>query len=167
MTYCLPLVLVVASFLLVSTLSFSISRNVICCQHYHRASRLLSVPDCEENDELDDLTPPSISLTRNSILFGDDPPTQRNNTPLQLWKGTKSVLPPLVTGAWGDEEGLGDKNPMEHLYNLLFVRVPTVGLLLVYTRNVLIGHPLEMDVGHGTFEVPPVVVFGVIAAILR
>eukprot|EP00578_Thalassiosira_sp_NH16_P025153 CAMPEP_0181088628 /NCGR_PEP_ID=MMETSP1071-20121207/6885_1 /TAXON_ID=35127 /ORGANISM="Thalassiosira sp., Strain NH16" /LENGTH=124 /DNA_ID=CAMNT_0023170551 /DNA_START=153 /DNA_END=527 /DNA_ORIENTATION=- len=66
-----------------------------------------------KNSELDDLTPPSISFTRNSILFGDDPPTQRNNGPLRLWQGTKSVLPPLVTGAW--DRGRGDKRPMEHL----------------------------------------------------
>ena len=33
----------------------------------------------DRNSDLDELTPPSISLSRNSLLFGDNPPTQRNN----------------------------------------------------------------------------------------
>mmetsp|Transcript_17556 Transcript_17556/g.37987 ORF Transcript_17556/g.37987 Transcript_17556/m.37987 type:complete len:171 (-) Transcript_17556:129-641(-) len=118
------------------------------------------------DSELDDLTPPSISFTRNSILFGDNAPTQRNNAPLRFWQGTKSVLPPIVTGAW-DDEGKGDKKPVEHLYNLLFVRMPTICCLVVYTRNILMGHPLVIDFGDGMLEVPPIIVFGLILAILR
>eukprot|EP00581_Thalassiosira_minuscula_P000747 CAMPEP_0183738336 /NCGR_PEP_ID=MMETSP0737-20130205/54279_1 /TAXON_ID=385413 /ORGANISM="Thalassiosira miniscula, Strain CCMP1093" /LENGTH=152 /DNA_ID=CAMNT_0025972847 /DNA_START=63 /DNA_END=521 /DNA_ORIENTATION=+ len=122
--------------------------------------------DSREESELDELTPPSISFSRNSLLFGDNPPTQRNNAPLRFWRGTKSILPALVTGAW-DDEGKGDTKPVEHLYNLLFVRIPTVCCMLVYTKNVATGHPLFIDFGDGAFEVPPLVVYGVILAILR
>mmetsp|Transcript_15990 Transcript_15990/g.34541 ORF Transcript_15990/g.34541 Transcript_15990/m.34541 type:complete len:221 (+) Transcript_15990:139-801(+) len=130
---------------------------------------------------LDELTPPSVSFSRNSILFGDNPPTQRNNAPLRLWQGTKSLLPPIITGAWEDGDGgtdddgngkgrrigKGDTKPVEHLYNLLFVRFPTVCCMVVYVRNILNGQPLVMDLGEGMFEVPPVIVFGVFLAILR
>ena len=169
--------LLVASLLPALTLAFPSSHNAFYRMHHPRPSLLLSVPDGEDNpttdtdethiSELDDLRPPSISLTRNSILFGDNPPTQQNNVPLRIWRGTKSVLPPIVTGVWNDEEGGGDTKPVEHLYNLVFVRMPTVCCLLVYIRNVLMGHPLVIDVGDGSFEVPTLIVFGIILAILR
>jgi hypothetical protein len=121
--------------------------------------------DCLD-DELDELSPPSISFTRNSILFGKDPPTQKNNMPLMLWQETKSVLPKFVTGAW--EEGKGDREPLEHLYNLIFVRIPVVLMGMLYVNNLVHGHPLYMNFGGGnTFEVPSVVVFGIIYVILR
>eukprot|EP00579_Thalassiosira_antarctica_P032368 CAMPEP_0201996792 /NCGR_PEP_ID=MMETSP0905-20130828/3920_1 /ASSEMBLY_ACC=CAM_ASM_000554 /TAXON_ID=420261 /ORGANISM="Thalassiosira antarctica, Strain CCMP982" /LENGTH=128 /DNA_ID=CAMNT_0048552299 /DNA_START=81 /DNA_END=464 /DNA_ORIENTATION=- len=122
--------LLVASLLPALTLAFPSSHNAFYRMHHPRPhnafyrmhhprpSLLLSVPDGEDNpttdtdethiSELDDLRPPSISLTRNSILFGDNPPTQQNNVPLRIWRGTKSVLPPIVTGVWDDEEGGGD-----------------------------------------------------------
>ena len=50
--------------------------------------------------ELDELTPPSVSFTRNSILFDPKAPTQQNNGPLKFWSNTKSILPSFVTGAW-------------------------------------------------------------------
>ena len=70
-----------------------------------------------------------------------------------------------MTGAW--EEGRGDERPVEHLYNLLFVRMPTVGAGMVYIKNLLEGHPLIVNYGDGFFEVPSIIVFGIIAAILR
>mmetsp|Transcript_6888 Transcript_6888/g.12468 ORF Transcript_6888/g.12468 Transcript_6888/m.12468 type:complete len:151 (-) Transcript_6888:206-658(-) len=133
-------------------------------------------PNSSNNDEkynsLDELSPPSVSFSRNSILFGDDPPTQRNNAPLRFWQGTKSLLPPIITGAWGDDGGggdvgKGDTKPVEHLYNLLFVRFPTVCCMVVYVRNIMNGQPLVMDLGEGMFEVSPVIVFAVFLAILR
>lgn len=160
------------SLLLLPGLAFQ-SHAVLHRMRHHRTSApswLTSAQNDEtdknDDSELDDLTPPSISFTRNSLLFGDTPPTQRNNGPLRLWQGTKSVLPPVVTGAWGDE-GQGDTKPVEHLYNLMFVRAPTVLMGGVYIRNLLLGHGLIMNVGEGLFEVPPVIVFGIIAIILR
>ncbi len=114
------------------------------------------------DDELDELSRPSISFTRNSILFDEDAPTQRDNGPLRVWKSTKSVLPAVVTGAWDDEKK-GDRKPVEHLYNMVFIRIPTVLMALVYSKNLIDGHGLILSFG----EVPPIVVFAVFAIILR
>jgi hypothetical protein len=121
----------------------------------------------EMNDELDDLSPPSITFTKFSILFGEDPPTQANNVPLLLWQETKTILPSFVTGAWDEKDG--DRHPVEHLYNLVFVRLPVILMGAVYLNNLLHGHGLYMNFGHGNapFEVPAAIVFGVIYVILR
>lgn len=117
-------------------------------------------------DELDELSPPSISLTKNSILFDPDAPTQKNNIPLEIWCVAKSIFPSFVTGAW--EEGKGDRTPVEHLYNMIFVRLPVVGMGMVYIWNLLRGHGLYMNFGDGTiFEVPSLIVLGAIYVILR
>ena len=115
--------------------------------------------ETDDTHELDDLKPPSVSFTRNSVLFGENPPTQRNNGPLWLWRGAKSILPPFVTGAW--DEGKGDDKPAEHIYNLLFVRMPTVLMGIMYM------HYLVMNYDDGFVEVPPLVVFCVFLVILR
>eukprot|EP00804_Cyclotella_cryptica_P004808 CCRYP_004894-RA/>CCRYP_004894-RA protein AED:0.16 eAED:0.16 QI:0/-1/0/1/-1/1/1/0/177 len=120
----------------------------------------------DDDDELDELSPPSIAFTRNSILFGDDPPTQKRNGPLVIWQQTKSLLPKFVTGAW--ENGKGDRDPLEHLYNLVFVRIPVVLMGMVYVNNLIHGHPLLMNFGGGTvFEIPAIIVLGIIYVILR
>ena len=142
---------------------FQSYRGVTRC-HYPPPRLLLFALE-DDNEELDDLTPPSVSFTRNSVLFGENPPTQRSNGPLWLWQGAKKVLPPFVTGAW--EESKGDKIPVEHLYNLLFVRMPVVLVGILYVRNLILGHPLVMNYGDGFFEVPPLVVLGVFLLILR
>lgn len=144
-------------------LGFQSYRGVTCC-HYPPPRLLLFALE-DDNDELDDLTPPSVSFTRNSVLFGENPPTQRSNGPLWLWQGAKKVFPPFVTGAW--EESKGDKKPVEHLYNLLFVRMPVVLVGILYLRNLISGHPLIMNYGDGFFTVPPLVVLGVFMLILR
>ena len=82
-----------------------------------------------------------------------------------LWRGAKSILPSFATGAW--DEGKGDATPVEHLYNLLFVRMPTVLMGILYMRNLSMGHPLVMNYGDGFFEVPPLVVLCVFLVILR
>ena len=115
----------------------------------------------EQGDELDELSRPSISFTRNSILFDEDAPTQRDNGPLRVWRSTKSFLPALVTGAW--DERKGDRKPVEHLYNMIFIRIPTVLMALVYSKNLVEGHGLILSFG----EVPPIIVFAVFAIILR
>jgi len=116
----------------------------------------------EQGDELDELSRPSVSFTRNSILFDEDAPTQRDNGPLRVWKSTKSLLPAVVTGAW-DDENKGDRKPVEHLYNMVFIRLPAVLMALVYSKNLIDGHGLILSFG----EVPPIVVFAVFAIILR
>ena len=99
------------------------------------------------------------------MLFGDDPPSQRKNTPLKVWRGVKSFFPSFVTGAWEDSQG--DKKPVEHLYNTAFVRLPTVLMACVYIRNLFQGHGLVMNLGDGNFELPPLIVFSIILVILR
>lgn len=152
------------------------SCNVVTRMHRTRpsSSLLLSSDDDESdqsvdenyNSELDELTRPSVSFTQNSLLFGDNPPTQKDNGPLWIWQGAKTYLPNFVTGAW--EEVDGDKRPVEHLYNMVFVRLPTVGMGFFYVRNLLSGHPMIVNFGDGTmFEVPSIIVFGIIAVILR
>ena len=134
-----------------------------------KSTKMMNTDEEKYNSELDDLTPPSVNFSRNSMLFGDDPPTQRKNTPLKVWRGVKSFLPSFVTGAWEDSQG--DKKPVEHLYNTVFVRLPTVLMACVYIRNLLQGHGLIMNVGDGfgdgLFEIPPLIVFSVILVILR
>ena len=121
----------------------------------------MNANNSEETEALDELTPPSISFTRNSLLFDENAPTQKANGPLTIWKSTKNTLPAFVTGAW--EEGKGDRTPIEHLYNMVFIRIPTVLMAAVYCKNLIEGHGLVLSFG----EVPPVIVFGVIAIILR
>jgi hypothetical protein len=150
-------------------------RSALYATHYPRhplprffASDDSGYPAATKTDdkyELDDLMPPSVSFTRNSVLFGENPPTQRNNRPLWLWRGAKSILPPFATGAW--DEGMGDATPVEHLYNLLFVRMPTILMGILYMRNLSMGHPLVMNFGDGSFEVPLLVVLCVFLVILR
>ena len=131
---------------------------------HHSTVRLGMQQQDETNDELDELSPPSISFTKNSILFGDNPPTEKDNGPLFLWRQTKSILPNVVTGAY--KAGDGDRNPVGHLYNLLFVRMPVVLMGIVYINNLIRGHPLYMSFGQ-PFEVPTIIVLGVLYIILR
>ena len=156
-------------------LAFRSHRNALYATRYprHALPRLYAsddggypaATDTDDKYELDDLQPPSVSFTRNSVLFGENPPTQRNNGPLWLWRGAKSILPSFATGAW--DEGKGDATPVEHLYNLLFVRMPTVLMGILYMRNLSMGHPLVMNYGDGFFEVPPLGVRCVFLVLLR
>ena len=117
------------------------------------------------DQQLDDLVPPSVTFDRNSMLFGDDPPSQRKNAPLRIWRGAKQILPNFVTGAWAPSNG--DKKPVENLYNTLFVRIPTVLMCVVYTRNLLLGHGLIINFGGDNIEVPSLIVYSIILVILR
>lgn len=155
-------------------LAFRSLRGLYITQHHrHSLQRLFASDDgghsagteTDDRYELDDLKPPSVSFARNSILFGENPPTQQNNGPLWLWRGAKSSLPPFVTGAW--DEGKGDAKPAEHLYNLLFVHLPTVFMGMLYIKNLSVGHPLVMNYGNGFFEVPSLLVCCVLLVILR
>mmetsp|Transcript_32383 Transcript_32383/g.64176 ORF Transcript_32383/g.64176 Transcript_32383/m.64176 type:complete len:188 (+) Transcript_32383:43-606(+) len=107
---------------------------------------------------LDDLTPPQLDFARDSILFGEKPSTKKNNGVLMLWKGTKSILPKVVTGAWKDS--VGEENPVGALYNVAFVRIPVILAFAVYLRNELEGRPLLVDLGYGQLAMSPLVIVG-------
>ena len=44
--------------------------------------------------------------------------------------------------------------------------IPTIGIGIVYIKNLVEGHPLIMDFGQGAFEMSPIAVFAVLALIL-
>jgi hypothetical protein len=116
---------------------------------------------------LNDLAPPSVNFSRQSILFDDNPSTQRNNGALNLWRGAKTYLPPVFTGAWPwRDDTVADENPIAGLYNMAFVRLPVIGVGLLYGKNLVEGHPLIMDIGEGPFEMSPALVVSVLALIL-
>ena len=134
----------------------------------------------EKINNMDDLTPPTINLSRDSILFSKNPSTKRKNPLVHFWKLCKTNLPPIVTGAWPWKEKqqqqrsttqdnvivYADDNPIGAIYNMAFVRMPVIGILIAYAFNLLHGHPLIMDIGQGPFEVSPFIVFSVLAFIL-
>ena len=135
----------------------------------------------EQNiNELDDLTPPTINIARDSILFSENPSTKRNNAFLNVWISCKNNLPPIITGAWpwrikqrrseASQDNVvvyaADENPLGAMYNMAFVRIPVIGIAIVYCYNLSHGHPLIMDLGQGTFEVSPLIVLSVLAFIL-
>eukprot|EP00980_Cylindrotheca_fusiformis_P020092 scaffold7169_cov107-Cylindrotheca_fusiformis.AAC.1 len=119
---------------------------------------------------LDDLTPPAINWKRDSILFSENPSTRRNDAALKVWDSCQDKLPPIMTGAWPwrrrQRRGGIEKNPLGALYNMTFVRMPVIGIAVVYIQNLLHGHPLIMDMGHGPFEVSPFAVLSILALIL-
>ena len=159
-----------------SAFNASREQNVIRSRQQHlahnarrptmRASMQQKLED-DIDDELDELSPPSISFTKNSILFDDNAPTEKRNGALLLWQETKSVLPSFVTGA--RKKGDGDREPVEYLYNMVFVRFPVVLMGIVYVNNLLHGHGLYITMRNGEmpFEVPVIIVFAIIYVILR
>ena len=124
-------------------------------------------PPSEAMNYMDDLTPPPINFKRDSILFSDNPSTQRKNEALDFWKYCKTNVPPVITGAWPwRSQEVADDNPIGALYNIAFVRLPVIGVLIVYIQNLLQGHPLVMDIGQGPTEISPLIVLSVLALIL-
>jgi hypothetical protein len=120
-----------------------------------------------EANYLDDLTPPPINLKRDSILFSENPSTKRNDGILDVWISCKTKLPAVLTGAWlWRPTQVADENPIGALYNMVFVRIPVIGVTIVYIQNLIQGHPLVMDIGQGQFEVSPFIVLSVLALIL-
>jgi hypothetical protein len=119
-------------------------------------------PDIDEAWSLDDsLRPPPFNLRKESILFDANATTMANNNALQIWRFMRRRLPHVLTGTQSDE------NPWGAIYNTLLVRFPTLVTGVLYGKNVVQGHPLIVDLGDGPFEVPPLVVFGILASILR
>ena len=124
----------------------------------------------DQDHLLDDLTPPTLNLARDSILFSDNPSTAKSSNlqALKLWQSCKATLPPVITGAWPWRvaSSTADQNPIGALYNIAFVRLPVIAVAVIYVKNVLQGHPLIMDIGDGPFEMSPVVVLTILALIL-
>ena len=86
--------------------------------------------------------------------------------PLAIWKGVKNVLPPIVTGA--SDETIGNEAPAEALYNLIFVRTPTIVVGILYFQRISGGgNPIFMDLGLGSFELSPLLVLMAMWLILR
>jgi hypothetical protein len=105
-------------------------------------------------------------VRKESILFGEDPATVASNNALRLWKLMKDSLPYIFTGGQAGSD-VSDFNPMGGIYNVIFVRLPTILAGCVYGKNLVEGHPLVVDLGDGPFEVNPLAVAGVLYVILR
>lgn len=136
---------------------------------YDQRSRFLSQSSSANitANYMDDLTPPEINWARDSILFSENPATKRNNAVVETWRLCRLYLPPVFTGTWSwRDPGITDRNPLGAIYNMIVVRIPTMGISVVYIKNLLEGHPLIMDFGQGAFEMSPVVVLSVLALIL-
>lgn len=83
-----------------------------------------------------------------------------------LWRAVKAFAPPVVTGAY--DRDAGDSRPHEAIYNLIFVRLPTLAAGLLYFQRVSEGEPeIVMDLGLGEFELSPAVVAAAMYLILR
>lgn len=86
---------------------------------------------------------------------------------MQVWKICRQYLPPVFTGTWPwRDSDITERNPLGALYNMIVVRIPTIGIGIVYVKNLIEGHPLIMDFGQGAFEMSPLAVFAVLALIL-
>lgn len=124
----------------------------------------------QEQKSIDkNLVRPPINIRKESILFGDDPATAGNNNISRLWQTLKQNLPYVFTGVPKNEVSAVDDNPIGAIYNMIFVRFPSVLASIVYTKNLIEGHPLYCDIGFGAgpFEIPPLFVYGVLLIILR
>ena len=128
-----------------------------------------------DNDESTDnlntidsnLKRPPINIRKESILFSDNPTTAANNNISRTWISMRMNLPYIITGASKDDVSPVDKNPIGAIYNVMFVRLPTIFAGIVYTKNLVQGHPLYCDVGAGPFEIPPLIVYALLLVILR
>eukprot|EP00529_Nitzschia_sp_RCC80_P027971 CAMPEP_0113475258 /NCGR_PEP_ID=MMETSP0014_2-20120614/19023_1 /TAXON_ID=2857 /ORGANISM="Nitzschia sp." /LENGTH=252 /DNA_ID=CAMNT_0000368163 /DNA_START=211 /DNA_END=969 /DNA_ORIENTATION=- /assembly_acc=CAM_ASM_000159 len=122
---------------------------------------------------LDDLTPPPVNFARSSILFSDDPSTKaRNNKVLDVWRFCRRYLPPVFTGVWPyrAERAIQttDADPVDAMYNMVFVRTPVVVVCVTYLYQTFVEHHgLVMDLGYtGPTEINPILVLFVLAVIL-
>ena len=124
------------------------------------------------NNYLDDLTPPPVNFARNSILFSEQPSTKlRNNPALATWRGARTYLPAILTGAWPWRDlDMLDERPLAALYNALFVRLPVCAVAASYLyQKIALSHDLVIDLGFdasGPQAVPPLLVIGVLVLIL-
>ena len=116
-----------------------------------------------------------------SLLFrsSDDEQPSRNEkdennvvdtVALRLWRTCKNQLPFVVTGA-RTASRTADENPIGGIYNIVFVRLPTIVAGFIYAKNLLLdGHGMIVDLGFGgagPFELPPIIVGAALYVILR
>jgi hypothetical protein len=90
---------------------------------------------------------------------------------LRLWRTCKNHLPFVLTGA-RTASRTADENPIGGIYNIVFVRLPTIMAGLIYTKNLLLDghHGMIVDLGFGgagPFELPPIIVGATLYVILR
>lgn len=111
------------------------------------------------------LTRPLINVRKESLLFGQNISTLQDNYALELWRDCKKSLPTVVTGA--RTPTTADDNPWGAFYNMLLVRVPTIAMCFVYSKNLAEGNPFVVDFGGGPCEMSPLLVFGTFYLILR
>jgi hypothetical protein len=137
-----------------------------------------------------DLASPEINIRRESILFSPDATTREKNNALRVWNTVVTYCPYILTGTEANKaddttneqaqaasiKSSSSKrhdhhlNPMARMYNMLFVRIPTICAGIVYSKNLMEGHPLVVDIGfigNGPAEISPILVFIVLASILR
>jgi hypothetical protein len=126
------------------------------------------------NNQKAALKPPPINIRKESILFDDNAATAQNNNISKLWQILKMNLPYVFTGVNKNDTSSAlnssiDENPVGAIYNMVFVRFPSVLAGVVYTKNLIQGYPLYCDLGFGAgpFEIPPLFVYGVLLIILR
>jgi len=125
---------------------------------------LSSNEEIKKND-LDSLRPPAFNLRKESLLFDERSTTKKKNNVLRFWQFCKQRLPRLVHGARTATSA--DDNPMAALYNMAFVRLPTILAGIIYTCNLANGHPLILDFGDGPLEMNPLLVAAVLYILLR
>jgi hypothetical protein len=104
--------------------------------------------------------------SRNEKDKGDE--NDNDTAALRVWRTCKQQLPFVLTGA--RTATTADENPVGGVYNIVFVRLPTILAGLVYTKNLLLdGHGMIVDLGFGAgpFELPPIVVGAALYVILR
>lgn len=114
----------------------------------------------------DDLRPPTFNLRKESLLFDENAATRQNNNVRRLWLACQKHLPHVVHGTRVDDEKQ-QPEPLDAIYNMLFVRIPAIVAGLVYCYNLSTGHPLVVDLGDGAFEMNPVLVVAALYILLR
>lgn len=85
--------------------------------------------------------------------------------PYVVWKFLKGIAPPVITGAYKDDQ---DVDAGGAIYNLIFVRLPTIAGGILYFQRIADGAPqIVMDLGLGKFELSPILVVAAMFLILR
>lgn len=103
---------------------------------------------------------------RSDDCYDEELKARLRSGTVALWKAVKSFAPPVVTGAY--DRDAGDSRPFEAMYNLVFVRIPTIAAGLLYFQRVSDGQPaIVMDLGLGDCQLSPVVVAAAMYLVLR
>ena len=142
------------------TARFSQQRSSELFQHKKEDEFVVS----QNGDKDYDLQPPYFNLRKESLLFDENAATHKNNNVRRLWESCQTNLPQIIHGARRDNTTI---DPLGAIYNMIFVRIPIIVAGLFYLKNELTGYPLIVDFGDGAFEMPPLVVAGIVYVLLR